>query len=106
MAARNTPLCSLAHRAVLREFEQLPDDAEQALRDELDAARALPHPGEHSKIDRMGGQHDELFRLRVGDYRAILDYHMGHIRVLVVAHRQNAYREDNLAKAKLRHRQR
>lgn len=106
MAARNTPLCSLAHRAVLREFETIPDDAERTIRDAIDEARALPHPGEHPKIDRMGGQHDELFRLRVGDYRAILDYRMGHVRLLVVATRQNAYREDNLAKAKVRHRQR
>lgn len=106
MAIPDTALCPLAHKAVLREFRHIPESVEARIRECARDASARDHPAEHECIERMGGQHEELFRLRVGDYRAILDYHMGHVRVLLVKHRQTAYREDNLSKARVRSQQR
>lgn len=65
-----------------------------------------PHPGEHPKVKRLGGHEEKLYRLRVGDYRAIIDKHLGHLRVLVVRERSTVYRDDVIQEAKRRHRQR
>lgn len=106
MAVGNTPLCSLAHKAVIRELEQAPDEIADAIRECVHEAAREDHPGAHPNVKRMGGQHEAFYRIRVGDYRAILDKHMGHVRLLLVKPRQTAYREDNLAKARVRSQQR
>ena len=106
MSYQDTELCSLAHQQVLREFENVPDPVEERIRNAVKSAARKGHPTDHPKIRQLGGQHEQYFRLREGEWRAFLDKRGGHLRVLLVEQRKNAYREDNLTKVRMRSRQR
>jgi len=89
-----------AHRYVLTELQQIPEDEQEALIDKCKDASLLTHPGEHSAIKPVGGT--EFYRVRAGSNRAIIDYHMGRVRILLVGHRDGFYSDRNLAKAENR----
>lgn len=104
MAARTVP--TLVHRRVESdELADVPSDVRERITDAVREAAALEGPSHHPKIRCLAG-HRDLYRLRVGDYRAILDTDLGRVRVLKVAHRQDAYTDDALQQVDLRKRQR
>lgn len=90
----------LAHRSARDELHSIPDPYPSAITSIIHQASTLRHPAEHPRIDTL---HDgDLYRIRVGKWRAVIDYHMGRIRLLRVGHRERIYDESSMDKARCR----
>lgn len=90
----------LAHRAARDELESIPEPYPEAITSILREASNCQHPAEHSRIDTL---HDgDLYRVRVGKWRAVIDYHMACVRLLRVGHRETIYDESSMALARCR----
>ena len=73
-----------------RQFRNLPKDVQERLSPHLDALVRNPRP---PGIKKLKGQ--DVYRLRVGDYRVLYEVHDQRLLVLVVkiAHRREVYRK-------------
>jgi mRNA interferase RelE/StbE len=73
-----------------REFDKLPDDVQDILELRLDALSLSPRP---PGMKKMAGT-DDLFRIRVGDYRIVyrIKDRVLLIVVMHVGHRKEVYR--------------
>ena len=73
-----------------RDFRRLAREIQLRLRPRIDALSDNPHPHGASKLKGT----DELWRIRVGDYRIVYEIHHRVLLVLIVrvAHRREAYR--------------
>ena len=77
-------------RPASRQFDSLPKQVQLRLKPRLDSLRDNPRP--HG-AEKMAGE-EELYRLRVGDYRVIYQIRDQALVVLVVkiGHRKDVYR--------------
>jgi len=73
-----------------RQFRKLPILMQQRLKSHIDALAANPRP---VKVVKMEGE-DDLYRIRVGDYRIVYYIWDGERKLLIVkiAHRREVYR--------------
>lgn len=73
-----------------RQFKSLPRQVQQRLQPKIDALAMEPRP---AGMVKLAGE-EELYRVRVGDYRIIYTIQDDQLLVLVVtiAHRREAYR--------------
>ncbi len=74
---------------VLRQLDKLPDVISKRIVKKVDSLRISPF----SKIKKLKGE--DVFRLRIGDYRIILDVDVKNklIRILYLGHRKNIYKK-------------
>lgn len=90
----------LAHRSARDELHSIPDPYPSAITSIIHEASTLRHPAEHARIDTL---HDgDLYRIRVGKWRAVIDYHMARVRLLRVGHRETIYDENSMELARCR----
>lgn len=80
----------LLHRTADRELNALNTDARDRLTDVLRDVAAEREPTSHEKVRDLEGQ-PGMFRVRVGDVRAICTLDKPHLLILRVAHRRDAY---------------
>ena len=97
---------SLAHESAYHdELQELDTETQERIKEAVHEASLMEHPTEHPKMKPLAG-HMDLYRLRIGKFRAICDKHMGWLRVLKIGHREKIYREDSLEQVKFRMQQR
>lgn len=87
----------LAHHKALSELGQLPCEKIEAIIETCIEAAEADHPLEHNHIRKLDVA--DVYRLREGDYRAIIDYQMGQVRILKAAHRKEIYDRRSLRTA-------
>lgn len=77
--------------SALRELRKLPRDTLRRIRDATEALRDEPRP--EGVIKLAGG--DDLWRIRVGNYRVVYAIHDDRllVTVVVVGHRRQVYRQ-------------
>jgi len=78
------------HRSAKRELEQLPDGGTERLTSAIADVAQERQPSGHEKCEALEGQ-PGLFRVRVGDYRAILELSKPELQVIAVGHRSSVY---------------
>ena len=78
------------HRTAKRELDALDTDEREQLTDAIVDVSGHRKPTEHSSVTILEGQ-DGLYRLRVGDLRAVLQLDKPELKVLRVGHRANVY---------------
>lgn len=78
------------HRSAKRELEQLPSDGKERLTSAIADVAQEREPSGHEKAEALEGQ-PGLFRVRVGDYRAVLELAKPELRVLRCGHRSSVY---------------
>ncbi|MGA2622181.1 MAG: type II toxin-antitoxin system RelE/ParE family toxin [Thermoguttaceae bacterium] len=73
-----------------RQLQKLPPDIQRRIVSELAAVALNPRP---PGVVKMGG-YENLWRIRIGNYRVLYEIHDDHLIVLVlrIAHRKDAYR--------------
>jgi mRNA interferase RelE/StbE len=73
-----------------KQFKSLPCQVQQKLKPQIDSLTTDPRP---SGVVKLSGQ-DNLYRIRVGSYRAIYSIQDNQLLVLVVkvGHRKDVYR--------------
>ncbi|MBS0151355.1 MAG: type II toxin-antitoxin system RelE/ParE family toxin [Nitrospira sp.] len=73
-----------------RQFRNLPSQIQQRLRSRIDSLAITPRPQGSEKLSGV----DQLYRIRVGDYRIIYAVEDNRLLVLVVkvGHRREIYR--------------
>lgn len=90
----------LVHRTARDELHSIPEPYPQAFKKIIREASSCRHPAEHSRITTL---HDgDLYRVRVGKWRGVIDYHLGQVRLLRVAHRESIYDESSMELARCR----
>lgn len=87
----------LAHRKALSELKECPSDTIEKVVKTAKEAAEKNHPLEHGRVQKI--EREDIYRLRQGDYRALIDYKLGQVRILLVGHRKNVYSKDSLLKA-------
>lgn len=87
----------LAHEKALTELSELPTEKIDAILETATEAAEEDHPLEHPHITKLDVA--DVYRLREGDYRAILDYRLGRVRILKVGHRNSIYERQSLRTA-------
>ena len=78
------------HTTAKRELDDLDDDERNRLTDAIVDVAEHRQPTQHSSVTILEGQ-DGLYRLRVGDLRAVLQLDQPELKVLRVGHRANVY---------------
>ena len=78
------------HTTAKRELDGLDDDERDRLTDAIVDVAEHRQPTQHSSVTILEGQ-DGLYRLRVGDLRAVLQLDQPELKVLRVGHRANVY---------------
>ena len=78
------------HTTAKRELDDLDDDERERLTDAIVDVAEHRQPTQHSSVTILEGQ-DGLYRLRVGDLRAVLQLDQPELKVLRVGHRANVY---------------
>jgi mRNA interferase RelE/StbE len=73
-----------------RQFRNLPSQIQQRLKSRIDSLAAMPRPHGSEKLSGA----DQLYRIRVGDYRIVYAVEDDRLLVLVVkvGHRREVYR--------------
>lgn len=87
----------LAHRKALTELGELSREGIERMIESAKEAAEKDHPLEHGKVAKI--EKENLYRLRQGSYRALIDYKLGQVRILLVAHRKDVYDTNKLTKA-------
>jgi mRNA-degrading endonuclease RelE of RelBE toxin-antitoxin system len=72
-------------------LQDLPQDPRERLTTVLEEVSRERRPCEHSKCSLLENQSD-VYKVKVGDWRALLRLRKPELRVLRVGHRQNFYR--------------
>ena len=77
--------------AAVRTLAKLPKDAQRAVRSRIDALSDNPLP---PKVKKLEGE-ENLYRIRVGDYRIVYQIQKEILLILVVkiGHRKGVYRQ-------------
>lgn len=77
----------LFHKNALKQLEKLPKEIQSRIVEVLDRIKISPH----SHVKRL--VNTPYFRVRVGDYRIIIDIQIGKLIIFVieVGHRKNIY---------------
>ncbi len=77
-------------RQAARQFRNLPSQIQQRLKSRIDSLAAMPRPHGSEKLSGA----DQLYRIRVGDYRIVYAVEDNRLFVLVVkvGHRREVYR--------------
>ena len=78
------------HTTAKRELDDLNADARDRLTDAIVEVAEHRKPTEHSSVRILEGQ-DGLYRLRVGDLRAVLQLDRPYLRVLTCGRRASVY---------------
>jgi mRNA-degrading endonuclease RelE of RelBE toxin-antitoxin system len=78
------------HTTAQSELGALPDEQRDRLTDVLHEVAEHREPTRHPKCRQLEGQRD-LFRVRVGEVRAILTLQKPELRILRVGHRTDVY---------------
>jgi len=78
------------HRTAKRELNALPDAERERLTDAIVDVAGHRKPTDHESVRMLEGQ-DGLYRLRVGDLRAVLQLDRPHLRVLTCGRRASVY---------------
>ena len=78
------------HTTAKRELDNLDTDERERLTDAIVDVAEHRQPTQHSSVTILEGQ-DGLYRLRVGDLRAVLQLDQPELKVLRVGHRANVY---------------
>lgn len=73
-----------------RQFRNLPSQTQQRLKSKIDSLASTPRPHGSEKLSSF----DQLYRIRVGDYRIVYAVEDNRLVVLVVTvgHRREVYR--------------
>jgi mRNA-degrading endonuclease RelE of RelBE toxin-antitoxin system len=79
------------HETAERELDTLPADVRSELIQQIKQAASLKQPTEHSNVKPLRDTNG-LFRFRVGNYRAVGDLDLPHLRVLAVGERDGFYK--------------
>lgn len=80
----------VVHTTAKRELEELDADTRERLTDVLTEVAETRSPTTHEKTKQLEGQ-SGLFRVRVGNIRAICELQKPELRILRIGHRQNVY---------------
>ncbi len=77
--------------SAFRSLAKLPKEDQRIIRSRIDALASNPFPPNVKKLERI----ENLYRLRVGDYRVIYQVQKKILLILVVAigHRKEIYRQ-------------
>jgi mRNA interferase RelE/StbE len=77
-------------KQAVKQFKALPNQEQQRLKPKIDALAKEPRP---TGVVKLSGQ-DELYRIRVGNYRVIYNIEDNQLLILVVkiGHRRDVYR--------------
>lgn len=78
------------HQSAKRELDALPDAERDRLTDEIVEVAQHRQPTDHPSVGVLAGQ-DGLYRLRVGDLRAVLELSKPTLCVLGVGKRKRVY---------------
>lgn len=78
------------HRSARRELDSLTSANRDALTDTIEEVAGRESPTTHEKVRPLEGQ-DGLFRVRVGEVRAVCVLVKPELRILRVGHRSNVY---------------
>ena len=78
------------HTTAKRELDKLDTDERERLTDAIVDVAGHRKPTDHNSVVILEGQ-DGLYRLRVGDLRAVLQLDQPELKVLRVGHRANVY---------------
>ena len=78
------------HTTAKRELDKLDTDERERLTDAIVDVAEHRKPTDHNSVVILEGQ-DGLYRLRVGDLRAVLQLDQPELKVLRVGHRANVY---------------
>jgi len=78
------------HTTAKRELDALTDHERERLTDAIAAVSEHRAPTDHPSVRLLEGQ-EGLYRLRVGDLRAVLELDRPHLRVLTCGRRANVY---------------
>ena len=78
------------HTTAKRELDALDTGERERLTDAIVDVAEHRKPTQHSSVTILEGQ-DGLYRLRVGDLRAVLQLDQPELKVLRVGHRANVY---------------
>jgi mRNA-degrading endonuclease RelE of RelBE toxin-antitoxin system len=78
-------------QSVRNDLQGLPDDPRSRLTEVLEEISGERRPCQHSKCSLLENQSD-VYKVKVGEYRALLRLKKPELRVLRVGHRQNFYR--------------
>jgi len=79
------------HPSAKRSLSSVPPAARDRLTEVLGDVAARREPSGHRKVKHLSGNNSGLLRLRVGDYRCVLEVVKPEVRVLRVRERSNAY---------------
>jgi len=73
-----------------KSLDKIPRPVRRRIADELEELRSNPHP---AGVIKLAG-YENLWRIRVGDYRVVYEIHDDQLVILVlrVAHRKDVYR--------------
>jgi len=77
--------------AAKRALGTLLPDIEEALRDSLHEVAGHEQPTSHPDIRPLSGNNQGRLRLRVGEYRAVLELDKPRLLVLTIDHRETVY---------------
>jgi len=80
----------MIHRYAQAELQDVPGDERKLLKKKVKQISLNAHPSEHPACKPLDG-HKGLYRVRQGQYRAIVEKHLNELRILVVDHRATVY---------------
>ena len=89
----------MIHRSAVRELSHAPKQVQHGIREVAVEAAQLQKPSSHPDIKLMRGS-DGLQRIRVGQWRALVDRYPPQFRILLVDRRRKVY--DRVEEAKER----
>lgn len=75
-----------------RDYNKLPVDVQSRLKDVLDDVSTHRSPQQHPKCDLLHGSNN-LYKIRSGDYRAVVTLDKPELRILTVGHRGTVYND-------------
>lgn len=91
----------VAHRQAKAEFDAIPQEPRERLRELIHEMASCREPAEAPKATRLDGR-DGLYRVRAGRYRCVLALDSPELKLLTADHRDRAYESDRLAVAEQR----
>ena len=98
MSTRN---CNVAAwHSVIGDLSSLDSERRKELIEKAEAASLADKPHNAKGVKQL--KHHDFLAIRIGKQRALCDKHLGRIRILVLAHREDAYKPETIQLAKLR----
>lgn len=91
----------VAHRQAQREFEAIPEETRERLRELIYEMADHREPGDVTQAKPLDDR-DKMYRLRIGRHRCILARDGAELKLLTADHRDRAYDADRMAVAERR----